>query len=129
VMAVATALEGLRVCDRRGERLRARVYELTAQVTACAARLGAAVPGTAECGFPIVALGTGETASPGELRELLLERGICAATVSVPRRGKAPRAWLRLQVTAANTDGQIEHLEAVLADLTARFKLGPYTAD
>ncbi|MGH2857519.1 MAG: aminotransferase class I/II-fold pyridoxal phosphate-dependent enzyme, partial [Solirubrobacteraceae bacterium] len=121
VMAVATALEGLRVCDRRGERLRARVYELAAQVTACAARLGAAVPGTGECGFPIVALGIGETASLGELRELLLERGICAATASVPRRGKASRAWLRLQVTAANTDGQIEHLEAVLADLTARF--------
>lgn len=127
VATLATALEGLRACELRGDRLRALVHLLTERVATFATRLGAGETG--DCGFPIVALPLADPAALPALQTLLLERGIYAPTVTAPGPAATARAWLRLQLTAANTDAQIEHLETALDEASARFKLGASAAD
>lgn len=127
VATLATALEGLRACELRGDGLRVLVHSLAARVSGFASRLGAGESG--DCGFPIVALPIADPGALPALRELLLERGICAATTTAPGPEETAPAWLRIQLTAANTDAQIEHLETVLDEASARFKLGGRAAD
>jgi 8-amino-7-oxononanoate synthase len=125
VASLATALEGLRVNDERGDKLRARLHHLTGRVLDRIHELGIATPN--ESGFPIIEVALADADSVDEVGELLFRRGIYVTMAVYPL---VPReeVGFRLQLTAANTDQQIDHLCEVLGEVAERFKLERPTA-
>jgi len=123
VASLATVLEGLRVNDRTGEALRARLHRLTERVLGRVRELGLATPN--QSGFPIVHLPLVDPDSVDEVGERLFEAGIYATMAVYPL---VPRDEIgfRLQLTAAHTDEQIDHLCAVLGRLADRFQSEPF---
>jgi 8-amino-7-oxononanoate synthase len=121
VASLATGLEGLRVNQDRGDVLRAQLRHLTGRVLDCAHELGIATPN--ESGFPIVEIPLADPDDIDEVGNLLFDRGIYATMAAYPL---VPRheVGFRLQLTAANTDAQVDHLNDVLRELAERFKLG-----
>jgi 8-amino-7-oxononanoate synthase len=122
VASLATVLEGLRVNDARGEQLRAKLHRLTARVLDRLHALGIATPN--QSGFPIVEIPLAYPDEVDHVGDLLFERGIYATMAVYPL---VPReeVGFRLQITAANTDEQVDDLCAVLGELSERFKLQP----
>jgi 8-amino-7-oxononanoate synthase len=123
VASLATVLEGLRVNDIRGEALRAKLHRLTARVLDRLGELGIATPNRS--GFPIIEIPLADPDAVDQVGDVLFDRGIYATMAVYPL---VPReeVGFRLQITAANTDEQIDHLCAVLGELSERFKLqGP----
>jgi 8-amino-7-oxononanoate synthase len=122
VASLATALEGLRVNEERGEPLRAKLSHLTERVLGQIADLGIVTPN--ESGFPLVEVPLADPDSVDDVGDMLFDRGIYATMAVYPL---VPRdeVGFRLQLTAANTDAQIDHLGVVLAEVAERFKLRP----
>jgi 8-amino-7-oxononanoate synthase len=120
VASLATVLEGLRVNKNRGEVLRAELSRLTGRVLARVRELGIATPN--QSGFPIVEVPLADPDSVDDVGNLLFDRGIYATMAVYPL---VPRdeVGFRLQLTAANTDTQIDHLNGVLGDVAERSKL------
>ena len=121
IASLATVSEGLRVNEQRGEQLRKRVFELTARVLARLDQLGIATPNGS--GFPIVEIPLADPDSVDEVGNLLFDRGIyvtMAVYPLVPRH----QVGFRVQITAANTDAQIDRLNSVLGEVADRFQLG-----
>ncbi len=119
VASLATVLEGLRVNAERGDDLRAKLSRLTGRVLTRIRQLGIATPN--ESGFPIVELPLAEPDSVDEVGNLFFNRGIYATMAVYPL---VPRdeVGFRLQLTAANTDAQIDHLVEILGDMPGHFK-------
>ena len=122
IASLATVLEGFRVNAERGDELRARLWGHTRRVLDTLDELGAWTPNAS--GFPIVQV---PLADPGELDPAgayLFERGIYTTLAFYPG---VPRGEVgfRLQLTAANTDQQVDQLTDVLRDLATRFPLRP----
>jgi 8-amino-7-oxononanoate synthase len=120
VASLATVLEGLRVNEARGEELRSKLHRLTARVLDRVHELGISTPN--ESGFPIIEIPLADPDTVDEVGNVLFEHGIYATMAVYPL---VPRdeVGFRLQLTAANTDEQVEHLCDVLGELTERFKL------
>ena len=120
VASLATVLEGLRVNDQRGDQLRARLRRLTGRVLDRVHELGITTPN--ESGFPIIEVPLADADSVDEVGELLFRRGIYVTMAVYPL---VPReeVGFRLQLTAANTDEQVDHLCEVLGEVAASFKL------
>ncbi len=118
VASLATVLEGLRVNEQRGEALRGTLHHLTGRVLDHVRELGIATPNTS--GFPIVEIPLADPDSVDEVGDLLFDRGIYATMAVYPL---VPRSEVgfRLQLTAANTDAQVDHLCDVLGELAERF--------
>ncbi len=126
VASLATTLEGLRVNDVRGDALRAELSRLTRRVLDRVGELGIATPN--HSGFPIIEIPLADPDSIDAVGDLLFDRGIyvtIAAYPLVPRE----EVGFRLQLTAAHTDDQIDHLLVVLGEVAERFKLRDRTAD
>jgi 8-amino-7-oxononanoate synthase len=123
VASLATVLEGLRVNEKRGERLRGQLHHLTWRVLDRLSELGVYTPN--QSGFPIVEIPLADPDSLDDVGDLLFERGIyvtMAAYPLVPRN----EVGFRIQLTSANTDEQVDHLCDVLGEVAERFKLqGP----
>jgi len=120
VASLATVLAGLEVNRQRGDAIRADLYRKTARVLDGLDALGVATPNTS--GFPIVEIPVGDADRIDEIGRFLFERGIyvtLAAYPLVPRRD----VGFRVQVTAANTDEDIDLLLAVVAEADDRFGL------
>jgi 8-amino-7-oxononanoate synthase len=122
VASLASVVEGLRVNQVRGDHLRAEVHRLTRRVLDRIDELGIATLN--DSGLPIVVLPLAEPERVGEVGDLLFDRGIYAAMAVYPL---VPRdeVGFRLQLTAANTDEQVDHLCAVLGELVDRFRPAP----
>ncbi|EIV95793.1 pyridoxal phosphate-dependent aminotransferase family protein [Frankia sp. QA3] len=120
VASLATGLVGLRVNEQRGEALRARLHRLTSRFLDGLRGLGLATLNTS--GFPIVEIPLTDPDHADPLGRFLYERGVFASVVPFP---VVPRdqVGVRVQITAANTDDEIDHLLAVLAEAGARFPL------
>jgi len=120
VASLATVLEGLRVNDERGDQLRSRLHRLTARVLDRVHELGISTPN--ESGFPIIEVPLADADSVDEVGELLFRRGIYVTMAVYPL---VPReeVGFRLQLTAANTDEQVDHLCEVLGEVAESFKL------
>ena len=126
VASLATALEGLRVNDVRGDALRAELSRLTGAVLDRVDELGITTPN--HSGFPIIEIPLADPDSIDAVGDLLFDRGIyvtMAAYPLVPRE----EVGFRLQLTAANTDEQIDHLSVVLGEVAERFKLRDGSAE
>src|SRR5262249_29288059 len=105
--SLATVLAGLKVNRERGEVIRGAVWHKTARVIDHVRKLGLSTPNVS--GFPIIELPAREPRDIDEIATILWERGIyvtLAAYPLVPR----DQAGFRIQVTAANTDEEVEEL-------------------
>jgi 8-amino-7-oxononanoate synthase len=126
VASLATVLEGLRVNDVRGDQLRAKLHHLTARVLNRLGELGVYTPN--QSGFPIIEVPLADPDSVDEVGDMLFDRGIYVTMAVYPL---VPRdeVGFRLQLTAANTDEQVDHLCVVLGEVAERFKLQPAAGD
>jgi 8-amino-7-oxononanoate synthase len=120
VASLATALEGLRINELRGDGLRNRLHGLVQRVLGQLSELGIQTPNTS--GFPIVEVPLAEPDSIDAVGDLLFDRGVYATMAAYPL---VPRdeVGFRLQLTAAHTDAEVDHLGAVLAEVADRFRL------
>jgi 8-amino-7-oxononanoate synthase len=124
VASLATVLEGLRVNAERGDALRAQLARLTGRVLDRVHELGIATPNRS--GLPIIEIPVADCDRIDEVGDLLFDRGIYVTMAVYPL---VPRGEVgfRLQLTAANTDEQVDHLCDVLGEVAAEFRLsGPH---
>jgi 8-amino-7-oxononanoate synthase len=120
VASLATVLAGLDVNRRRGDAIRADLYGKTRRVLAGLDRLGVATPNTS--GFPIIEIPIGDPDKIDEVGRFLFDRGIYVTLAAFPLVPKS-EVGFRVQVTAANTDEDIDLLLSVLDEATDRFGL------
>jgi len=120
VASLATAREGLRVNERRGDLLRSELHRLTHRVLDRLAELDIATPN--ESGYPIIEISLSDPDDIDRVGDFLFDRGIYVTIAPYP---VVPRheVGFRVQLTAANTDTEVEHLNAVLGELAEHFPL------
>src|SRR5213596_2868814 len=122
VAALATVLSGLEVNEQRGDAVRAALWRKTTTVLDYLARLGVHTPNRS--GFPIIEVPLARDTDVDAVGRFLFDNGIyvtLAAYPLVPRN----EVGFRIQVTATNTDAEIENLLDVLSRLTSSFDLQP----
>jgi 8-amino-7-oxononanoate synthase len=119
VASLATALEGLRVNEVRGDALRAELHRLSGRVLDRVHELGIHTPNTS--GLPIIELPLADPDAVDAVGDELFARGIYA-TMAVYPLVPRDQVGFRLQLTAANTDAQVDHLGTVLGELAGRFQ-------
>jgi diguanylate cyclase (GGDEF)-like protein len=114
VASLATTLAGFDVNERRGEELRERVWGHTTRVLECLARLEVFTPNRA--GMPIVEVPLRDHGRIAEVGQLLFDRGVYVTLAAYPL---VPRGEVgfRAQLTAANTDAEVDTLIAALEEL------------
>ncbi|MFI8520714.1 aminotransferase class I/II-fold pyridoxal phosphate-dependent enzyme [Streptomyces sp. NPDC085481] len=123
--SLATVLAGLEVNDERGDAIRADLHRKTARVLDHVRSLGIATPNTD--GLPIVEIPLGDAEDLEAVATFLWERGIYVTLASYPLVPRN-RVGFRIQITAANTDEEIEQLNDVLTGLSLRFALQRHEA-
>ncbi len=122
VASLATTIAGLDVNEQRGDALRADLHAKTKRVLEALDRLGIHTPN--HDGFPIIEIPIGQAEQIGDVGEFLFEHGIYVTLAAYPL---VPRAEVgfRIQLTAANTNGEVDQLIDVLGALADRFDLQP----
>jgi 8-amino-7-oxononanoate synthase len=117
VASLATVLAGLEVNERRGDLIRADLYAKTRRLLDALDALGVYTPNTD--GFPIVEIPLAEPNAIGDVGKLLFERGIYVTLAAYPL---VPRdeVGFRIQLTAANTDEEVDRLIETVGELAAR---------
>jgi 8-amino-7-oxononanoate synthase len=120
VASLATVLAGFDVNERRGEELRARLWALTERVLECTSRLNLDTPNRS--GFPIIELPLTDHRRIGAVGDLLFKRGVYVTLAAYPLVPKS-EVGFRVQLTAANTDAEVDMLIAALEELHAMGEL------
>ena len=125
VASLATTLVGLDVNETRGDAIRADLWRKTAAVLDCLERLGAHTPNRS--GFPIIEVPLARHEDIDAAGRFLFDNGIYVTLAAYPL---VPRSEVgfRIQVTAANTNAEIEQLLDVLGRLANAFDLQPATS-
>jgi 8-amino-7-oxononanoate synthase len=120
--SLATVLAGFRVNAERGDAIRAELRRKSARVLDHVAALGAATFNTS--GLPIIELPIADATAMPDVARLLFDNGIYVTLAAYPL---VPRSAVgfRVQVTAANTDAEIEELNGALTLLAERELLRP----
>jgi 8-amino-7-oxononanoate synthase len=116
VASLATTLAGFDVNDKRGEELRRVLYERSRRVLDCLDRLDVYTPN--HSGFPIIEVPLADHRRIAEVGLFLFERGVYVTLAAFPLVPKSDVGF-RIQVTAANTDDQINTLCAALEELAS----------
>jgi 8-amino-7-oxononanoate synthase len=114
VASLATVLVGLDVNDKRGDDLRRLLYERTGRVLDCLARLGVHTPN--HSGFPIIEIPLRDHRRIGEVGQFLFDRGVYVTLAAFPLVPKSDVGF-RVQLTAINTDAEIDCLCAAIEEL------------
>lgn len=120
--SLATALAGLDVNDRRGDDIRADLYRKTVRVLDHLEELGAGTLNTDR--LPIIEIPLADADDLDSVGEFLWDNGIyvtLAAYPLVPR----DRVGFRVQLTALNSDEDVDQLNDTLTRLTERYRLRP----
>ncbi|MDQ1423523.1 MAG: 8-amino-7-oxononanoate synthase, partial [Acidimicrobiaceae bacterium] len=118
--SLATVLAGMHVNATRGEAIRADLYRKTARVLDKVRELGIATPNRS--GLPIVEVPLDRPEDIDAVGEFLFDRGIYVTLAAYPLVSRR-EVGFRIQVTAANSDDEIEQLCDVLGELGERFVL------
>jgi len=120
--SLATVLAGFRVNALRGDAIRADLYRKTERVLDHLDELGVHTPNT--CGTPVVEIPLADPDDLDVVGRLLWEAGIYVTLAAYPL---VPRSQVgfRVQMTAANSDEEVDELLAVLTDLADRSLLRP----
>jgi 8-amino-7-oxononanoate synthase len=123
VASLATVLAGLDVNESRGEALRHDLFALTARVLKCLNRLGVYTPNTS--GFPIIEIPLRDHERIDAVGRMLFDRGVYVTLAAYPL---VPRdeVGFRVQLTAANTDAQVDTLISALEELADAGELQTY---
>jgi 8-amino-7-oxononanoate synthase len=118
VASLATTLLGLDVNERRGDELRAQLYHRTRAVLDHLDKLGVATSNVS--GFPLIELALANAEDLDPVGRHLFDRGVYVTLAPYP---VVPRdeVGFRVQLTAANTADQVDHLLTVLAEVDDRF--------
>ena len=109
--SLATVLAGFDVNETRGDELRRVLCEHTTRVLGCLARLGVHTPNVS--GFPIVEIPLRDHDRIGAVGQMLFDRGVYVTLAAYPLVPK-DEVGFRVQLTAANTDAEIDLLIAAL---------------
>jgi 8-amino-7-oxononanoate synthase len=120
VASLATVIEGLKLNERKGDELRLAMYRMTNRVLDAIRSLGIETPNVS--GYPIIEV---PLANPGDIHAVgsyLYAHGIYVTTVAPPFVPEGQGSF-RIQISAANTWDQIEHLVKILGDVSDRFRL------
>ena len=125
VASLATTLAGLQVNRTRGDAYREDLWRMTHRLLSALHDLGIHTPNTS--GFPIVEIPLSSHEDIDEVGRYLFEHGQYATMAAYPLVPKN-EVGFRVQVTAANTDEQVDELIEVLANLHERFQLEPNVA-
>jgi 8-amino-7-oxononanoate synthase len=124
--SLATVLAGFDVNEKRGDAVRAALWNKTAQVLACLDRLGVHTPNRS--GFPIIEVPLARHEDIDAAGRFLFDQGIYVTLAAYPLVPKT-EVGFRIQITAANTQAEIERLVDVLGELASGFELRPATQE
>ena len=117
VASLATVLAGFDVNDRRGDELRSRLHMLTARLLDGLARLDIDTPNRS--GLPIVEIPLRDHKRIAEVGRFLFDHGVYVTLAAYPLVPKA-EVGFRAQLTAANTEAQVDAALEALEQLAAR---------
>src|SRR5580765_4296753 len=120
VASLATVLAGFDVNDARGEQLRFALWRKTDAVLRRLAELDVYTPN--HSGYPIIEVPLRRHEEIGEVGRYLFDRGVYVTLAAYPLVPKH-EVGFRVQVTAANTDAEIERLTSVIEELAAAGRL------
>jgi 8-amino-7-oxononanoate synthase len=112
--SLATVLAGMDVNASRGEAIRADLRRKTRRVLDTVGELGLYTPNTS--GFPIIELPLADADDIDVVGRFLFARGVYVTLAAYPLV-RRDQVGFRIQVTAANTDAEIDELCAVLGEL------------
>jgi 8-amino-7-oxononanoate synthase len=122
IASLATVIAGLELNEKRGDAIRASLWQKTSAILDHLDRLGVHTPNRS--GFPIIEVPLARDSDIDAVGRFLFDNGIyvtLAAYPLVPRN----EVGFRIQVTAANTDAEVEQLLDVLGRLVNSFDLQP----
>jgi 8-amino-7-oxononanoate synthase len=122
VASLATVIAGLEVNEKRGDALRADLWNKTARVLDHLHALGIHTPNTS--GFPIIEVPLANHDDIDAVGRFLFDHGIYVTLAAYPLVPKH-EVGFRLQLTSANSDAEIEQLLDVIGKLAGRFELQP----
>ncbi len=120
VASLASTQVGLMVNRKRGDQYRADIWRKTARILGALRDLGIKTPN--ESGLPIIEILLVDHQEIDLAGRFLFERGIYLTMAAFPLVPKH-EVGFRVQVTAANSDAQVDHLIKVLAALREQFAL------
>jgi 8-amino-7-oxononanoate synthase len=118
VASLGSTLAGLEVNRQRGDRIRTDLWRKTARVLHALRRLGIRTPNLS--GHPIIEIPLSDHEEIDPAGRFLFEHGVYATMAAFPL---VPReeVGFRIQVTAANTDQEVDHLIDALGALCNTF--------
>jgi 7-keto-8-aminopelargonate synthetase-like enzyme len=117
VASLATALAGLRINRQVGDIVRSHVHRLTMRIIRGAREAGLVVEN--EIGFPALTVVIGGIEQVVDACRIAWEHGILFTPAAFPAM-PLERGGLRLSVTAANTDADVDRLLVALDDIATR---------
>jgi 8-amino-7-oxononanoate synthase len=120
VASLATVLAGFDVNDARGDQLRFALWRKTEAVIKRLAELDVYTPN--HSGYPIIEVPLRRHEEIGEVGRFLFERGVYVTLAAYPLVPKH-EVGFRVQLTAANTDAEVERLTSVIGELAAAGRL------
>jgi 8-amino-7-oxononanoate synthase len=120
--SLATVLAGFDVNEARGDAIRADLWRKTDQVLGCLDRLGVHTPNRS--GFPIIEVPLSRHEDIDAAGRFLFDHGIYVTLAAYPLVPKS-EVGFRIQVTASNSQAEIEQLVDVLGKLANAFDLRP----
>lgn len=126
VASLATVLAGFDVNERRGDDLRATLHRHSVRVLDALDRIGAHTPNRS--GLPIIEVPLRDHTRIDAVGRLLFERGVYVTLAAYPLVPK-DEVGFRVQLTAANTDAEVDTLISALEELHARGELQPRIGD
>jgi 8-amino-7-oxononanoate synthase len=126
VASLATVMAGLKVNAERGDEIRLDLHRKTHTVLDRLAELDISTPN--ESGYPIIEIPLANHEDIDEVGAHLFSRGIYVTMAAYPLVPKN-EVGFRIQITAANTDEEIDRLCEVLGELAERFQLQHHHQD
>jgi 8-amino-7-oxononanoate synthase len=120
VASLATVLAGLEVDARRGDAQRTRLYTLTRRLLDALERLDVETPNRS--GLPIVEIPIRDHARIADVGRILFDRGVYVTLAAYPLVPK-DEVGFRVQLTAANTEQEVDRLVGALGELVERGEL------
>ncbi len=120
VASLATTIAGLEANRRHGDIARYAIWERTHHILDALGRLGIVTPN--ESGFPIIEVPLADHTEIDEVGRYLFDEGVYSTMAAYPLVPK-DEVGFRIQVTAANTDEEVDHLISVFGALRERFQL------
>jgi 8-amino-7-oxononanoate synthase len=120
IASLATVLAGFEVNEARGDALRMSLWQLTDRVLTAMRMLGIDTPNRS--GLPIIEVPLRDHSRIDAVGRFLFERGVYVTLAAYPLVPK-DEVGFRIQLTAVNTDDEVDSLIAALEELAAAGEL------